>query len=85
MSGKNIEFVMGQVKKMLMDLEERGDWPSGLKHKYVCTRHFDDPYLNKLLLRSGEEKEHKCSYCGRKGKVCSMQNLMEQVSWKSVR
>ena len=73
---------MGQVKKMLMDLEERGDWPCGLEHKYVCTRHFDDPYLNRLLMRYGEEKEHTCSYCGRKGKVCSMQNLMEQVSWK---
>lgn len=73
---------MGWVKKMMMDLEERGDWPDSLEQKYVCTKHFDDPYLNQLLLRYGEDEKHTCTYCGRKGKVCSMQNLMKQVSWK---
>ena len=73
---------MGWAKKIMMDLEERGDWPNRLEQKYVCTHHFEDPYLKKILLRYGEDKEHTCSYCGRKGKVCSMQNLMEQVSWK---
>ena len=65
-----------------MDLEERGDWPCGLEHKYVCSHHFEDSFLNRLLLRYSEDTKHTCSYCGRKGKVCSMQNLMEQVSWR---
>ena len=73
---------MGQVKKIRMELEERGDWPNGLEHKYVCTRHFDDPYLNQILRRYGEKEERVCSYCGRRGAVCSMQALMEQVAWK---
>lgn len=73
---------MGQVKKMMMDLEERGDWPSGLKHKFVCTHHFEDPYLNKLIRRYAEDEKGICSYCGRHGVVCSMQHFMEQVSWK---
>lgn len=42
---------MGQVKKMMMDLQERGDWPSGLDDKLVCCHHFDDPYLNKIIRR----------------------------------
>ncbi len=73
---------MGQVKKMMMDLQERGDWPDGLDDKFVCTHHFDDPYLNRILHRYAEDGEGKCSYCGCHGEVCSMQHFMEQVSWK---
>lgn len=63
-----------------MALEERGDWPYGLENKKVCTHHFDDPFLNKIVEEYG--KDGKCTYCGRRGIVCSMQDLMEQVSWK---
>lgn len=73
---------MGQAKKMWMDLMERGDWPDGLDDKFVCSRHFDDPYLKRLIHRYAEDGEGKCSYCGRRGEVCSMQHFMEQVSWK---
>ena len=73
---------MGQVKKMMMDLEERGDWPSGLENKFVCAHHFDDPYLNRIIHRYAEDGKGTCSYCGRRGEVCSMQHFMEQVSWK---
>ena len=71
---------MGLVKKFWMELEEKGDWPFGLEHKKVCTHHFEDPYLNKMIEEYGEQGE--CSYCGKHGVVCSMQNFMEQVSWK---
>ncbi len=72
---------MGQVKKMRMEIEEAGNWPSGLQKKYVCMHHFDDPYLNNLIERYGGEKGI-CSSCGRHDTVCSMQTLMEQVTWK---
>lgn len=71
---------MGKVKNKWMEVVEKGDWPYCLEHKNVCTSHFDDPYLNKIIEKYG--KEGKCSYCGRTGIVCSMQDLMEQVSWK---
>lgn len=56
---------MGQAKKMMMDLQERGDWPDGLDNKFVCVHHFDDPYLNKIIHRYAEDGEGKYSYCGR--------------------
>lgn len=71
---------MGQVKKFWMELEEKGDWPCGLEYKNVCTHHFDDMYLNEMIQEYGHEG--KCSYCGHHGTVCSMQDFMEQVSWK---
>lgn len=71
---------MGRMKAFMMEMEDKGDWPSGLEHKKVCTHHFDDPYLNKKIEKYGEHGE--CSYCGHKGTVCSMQTLMEQVSFK---
>ena len=71
---------MGHVKNMMMAIEEAGDWPYGLGHKHVCTHHFNDPYLNDIILRYGERGI--CSYCGREGDVCSMQTFMEQVTWK---
>lgn len=71
---------MGLVKKFWMELEEKGDWPFGLEHKKVCTHHFEDSYLNKMIEEYGEQGE--CSYCGQHGVVCSMQKFMEQVSWK---
>lgn len=71
---------MGLVKKFWMELEEKGDWPFGLEHKKVCTHHFEDFYLNKMIEEYGEQSE--CSYCGKHGVVCSMQKFMEQVSWK---
>ena len=71
---------MGKVKKKWMEMVEKGDWPYGLEHKNVCTCHFDDPYLNKIIEKYC--KQGKCTYCGGTGVVCSMQDLMEQVSWK---
>lgn len=71
---------MGLVKKFWMELEEKGDWPFGLEHKKVCTHHFEDFYLNKMIEEYGVQGE--CSYCGKHGVVCSMQKFMEQVSWK---
>lgn len=73
---------MGQVKKMMMDLQDRGDWPDGLQGNYVCTHHFDDPYLNALIKRYREEGKKSCSYCGRRGTVSSLQTFIENVTWK---
>ena len=84
-NGRNIgksDKAMGQTKKMWMDLMERGDWPDGLDDKFVCSRYFNDRYLKNLIHRYAEDGEGKCSYCGRRGEVCSMQHFMEQVSWK---
>lgn len=52
---------MGRVKEMMMD------WDFGLMHafdkdKYVCTKHFNDPYLNEYIMNNGHKG--KCSYCG---------------------
>ena len=46
---------MGLVKKFWMELEEKGDWPFGLEHKKVCTHHFEDFYLNKMIEEYGEQ------------------------------
>lgn len=71
---------MGRVKEFKMMMEEKGDWPYGLEHKKVCTHHFDEPYLNRMIDENDEYGE--CTYCGHKGNVCSMQTFMEHVSWK---
>ena len=71
---------MGRVKEFRMMMDEKGDWPYGMEHKKVCAHHFEDPYLNKMIEENGKHGE--CYYCGRKENVCSMQTLMEHVSWK---
>lgn len=71
---------MGLVKNFLIGLEDKGDWPYGLQNKKVCTHHFDDRYVNEMIVEYGEEG--KCSYCGKQDVVCTMQRFMEQVSWK---
>lgn len=72
---------MGWVKNHLMEIQEMGDWPGGLSDKMVCSHHFHDHYLNDIILEKSEGNG-KCSYCGRLTKVCSLQKLMEDVTWK---
>lgn len=72
---------MGQVKKLWMEMEERGDWPSdSLQAKNVCACHFEDEYLKKLVTDKG--KHGTCSYCGKKDVVRNMYDLGEDIAWK---
>lgn len=71
---------MGYYKKMLIEMEERGNWPVGLEDKYVCASHFDDIYLQKKVHSYGEDGI--CSYCGKKGKVANMQEFGEFIVTK---
>lgn len=72
---------MGQAKRLWMELEERGDWPSdSLRGKNVCSHHFEDKYLKKMVTDKGHQGT--CSYCGRKGAVRDMYELGEDIAWK---
>lgn len=72
---------MGWVKNKMMEMEENGDWPdSELSGKYVCTHHFRDQYLNRIIKRYGNDG--RCSYCGRKVVVCDMEKFGHQIAWK---
>ena len=54
---------MGWVKNKMMEMQENGDWPSrDLADKHICTCHFEDKYLNNIILSYG--KQGTCSYCG---------------------
>lgn len=72
---------MGWVKNHLMEIQEMGNWPCGLSDKMVCSHHFHDHYLNEIILKKSE-RNGKCSYCGKNTKVCSLQDLMEDVVWR---
>lgn len=72
---------MGWAKKIMMEIQEQGDWPSDdLHEKYVCSHHFKDYGLKAMI----DEKGHDgvCSYCGRKGTVRDMYSLCEDITWK---
>lgn len=72
---------MGFAKRHMMEMEERGDWPSSsLQGKYVCTHHFDDRYINKMISEKGVNG--CCSYCGHKGLVRDMYDLGRDLVWK---
>lgn len=72
---------MGLVKRHLMEMEDSGNFPPDeLRGKYVCERHFSDPYINEMILRSGTNG--CCSYCGRKGRVRDMYDLGRDMMWK---
>ena len=69
---------MGRVKEMMMD------WDFGIMHtfdkdKYVCTKHFDDPYINKYIQDNAHEGT--CSYCGAMHtKVLDMKSFMQYIN-----
>lgn len=69
---------MGRIKEMMMD------WDFGIMHtfdkdKYVCTKHFDDPYINKYIQDNAHEGT--CSYCGAMHtKVLDMKSFMHYIN-----
>lgn len=72
---------MGFAKRLMMEMQENGDWPSSeLADKFVCTCHFEDKYLNGIIRVHGRTGE--CSYCGKHSIVCDMETLCEQILWK---
>lgn len=65
----------------MMELQESGNWPSDTLHgKYVCTNHFHDRYLNKMI--NNRAVDGICTYCGCKGKVCDFHDLTQDIIWK---
>lgn len=71
---------MGRVKELLLEMQERENWPSGLEDKYVCASHFTDKYLREWINSSA--KDGVCSYCGCKCQVANMQDFGEHVAFK---
>lgn len=72
---------MGQVKRLIMEMQEKGNFPSDeLKDKNVCSCHFDDPYLKKLIEDHGTTGT--CSYCEKKGNVRNMYEFSKDIAWK---
>lgn len=69
---------MGQAKRLWMELEERGDWPSdSLRGKNACSHHFEDKYLKKMVTDKGHQGT--CSYCGRKGIVSDIMTSVNRL------
>lgn len=70
---------MGWAKKMMMDIQEQGDWPE-LYGKSVCSRHYRDKYLKDFIDK--DATKGVCSYCGRYTQVRDMQKFAQDVTWK---
>ena len=69
---------MGRVKEMMMDCDF-GIMHTFDKDKYVCTKHFDDPYLNEYIQENAHEGT--CSYCGAMHtKVLDMKSFMQYIN-----
>ena len=62
-----------------MEMLENGyeDIPSG--EKFVCYKHFEDPYLAKYI--ESHSKEGTCSYCGCKGNVADMSEVVPHIAF----
>lgn len=71
---------MGRVKELLLEMQERENWPSGLEDKYVCASHFTDKYLREWIDCHGTKDT--CSYCGCKCQVANMQDFGEYIAFK---
>ena len=68
---------MGRFKDMMMDCDF-GVMHTFDKEKYVCTNHFDDPYLNKYIQDNAHEGT--CSYCGAEHtKVLDMKSFLQYI------
>lgn len=70
---------MGWVKKLMMDIQEQGDWPE-LYGKFVCSKHYKDKYLKDFI--DNDATMGVCSYCGRHTYVRDMQKFAQDVTWK---
>lgn len=71
---------MGQAKKLMMEIQEMGDWPDGLQNVFVCADHFDDIYLKQMVER--DAKPGVCSYCKKRKRVCTLQRFATDITWK---
>lgn len=69
---------MGRAKDMMMD-RDFGIMHTFDKDKYVCIKHFDDPYLNEYIQENAHEGT--CSYCGAMHtKVLDMKSFMQYIN-----
>ena len=69
---------MGRAKNMMMD-RDFGIMHTFDKDKYVCIKHFDDPYLNEYIQENAHEGT--CSYCGAMHtKVLDMKSFMQYIN-----
>lgn len=63
---------MGGIKQMMIEHEESN--LGYIKETYVCSKHIED-YAVEKIIKSANQKG-KCSYCSRKGKIVSLEDLM---------
>ena len=72
---------MGYFKELMIEREEEGSMHPFHGNKNVCTKHFDDQYLQEYIKTKGQIGE--CSYCGNKTcPVLSMKDFMGYVESK---
>jgi hypothetical protein len=66
---------MGHYKDLLQQYQDRGYGPSD---KYVCGCCVKDEYLKKKIWEHGSKK-HRCSFCHKYNKACSLETLMQYI------
>lgn len=73
---------MGIMKRIYMEAEERGNMPPDKGECYICEHHYDDPNLNQIIHNTAIDG--RCSFCGRKTKVCDMHDFLSTVMFRIV-
>ena len=68
---------MGVMKRIWMEAMERGNVPPDKGEYYICEHHYKDPNLNKII--HDNAIDGRCSFCGRKTKVCDMHDFLSPV------
>lgn len=72
---------MGRAKQQLMEMEEREPIGYDEPHygiKYVCEKHFSNPFLRKFIKVNASSG--CCSYCGGKGHVIDLALLVTHIA-----
>ena len=73
---------MGVMKRIWMEAMERGNLPPDKGEYYICEHHYKDPNLNKII--HDNAIDGRCSFCGRKTKVCDMHDFLSHVMFRIV-
>lgn len=70
---------MGRVKELFMEMLENGYENIQAGEKFVCAKHFQDPYLSKYVQE--HSAEGICSYCGTAGHVADMADVIPHIGF----
>ena len=73
---------MGVMKRIWMEAMERGNVPPDKGEYYICEHHYEDPNLKKII--HDNAIDGRCSFCGRKTKVCDMHDFLSHVMFRIV-